>query len=236
MSRWPGISPHVGSFDTGDAAYDVFVIGQSVYLADSRDGAWMLEFEPPPTPTFISGFFCEPVNGGVELSWEILSDNVVRGFNIYRSAVASGSGRVVNAGGVIPPGTDRFVDASIEAGETYEYTLAVILDDGSEILSQPQTVTVGGIELTLEPNYPNPFNPNTTISFAISTNGPVNLSVYNADGKLVQTIVDGPLSPGQKSYTWNGKDVNGNPVSSGVYFCRLKTGNRILTQKMTLIK
>jgi len=229
-------SPFVGSFDTGDEAYDVFVIGNSVYLADFRDGAWLLEFNPPPTPTFISGFFCEPVDGSVELSWQILSDDVVRGFNIYRSIGSNGNGGVVNTGGIIPPDTDRFLDTSIQAGETYEYRLSVVLDDGSEILSHPQTVTIGGIELTLEPNYPNPFNPSTTVSFTLSSSGHVNLAIYTADGKLVQTIADGPMSEGYKTLSWDGNDGNGNPVSSGVYFCRLETGNRVLTQKMTLVK
>ncbi len=229
-------SPHVGRFDTGSTAYDIFAIGHSVYVADFEDGVWMLEFDPPPTPTFISAFFCEPVDDGVELSWEILSDDVVKGFKIYRGDGSGGNGRVVNSGGLIPPNADRFVDASTQAGETYQYRLAVVLDDGSEILSIPQTVTIRDIELTLEPNYPNPFNPTTTITFVLSSNGPVNVSVYTADGKLVQTIVDGPMSAGQKSFAWDGKDMNGIPVSSGVYFCRLKTGNRTLTQKMTLIK
>ena len=61
-------------------------------------------------------------------------------------------------------------------------------------------------------------------------------SIYTADGKLVQTIADSPMSEGYKTLSWDGNDDNGNPVSSGVYFCRLKTGNRTLTQKMTLVK
>ncbi len=229
-------SPLVGRFDTGDEAYDVFVIGHSVYLADFRDGVWMLEFDPPPTPTFISAFFCEPVDGGVELSWRILSDDVVEGFNIYRSTGSDGNRYIVNTGGVIPPGADRFLDTSVLAGETYEYSLAVVLDDGSEILSQTERVHVGAFELTLNPNYPNPFNPVTTISFALPSNGHVNLAVYDADGRLIRTIVDDAMGEGSKTYRWDGRDENGSPVSSGVYFCRLKTGTRVLTQKMTLIK
>jgi hypothetical protein len=195
----------------------------------------MLEFEPPPTPTFVSFFSCDPADGGVEISWEILSDDVVKGFNIYRSM--GGSARhIVNTNGVIPADATRFLDTSVKPGETYEYALAVVLAGGNEILSQPKTVTIGAFALSLDQNYPNPFNPVTTISFVLPSSGHVSLAVYNADGALVRTLVDETLSQGQKTYSWNGRDDNDNPVSSGVYFCRIQTGNRVLSQKMTLIK
>jgi flagellar hook assembly protein FlgD len=70
----------------------------------------------------------------------------------------------------------------------------------------------------------------------LPTSGHVNLAVFNADGKLIRTIVDAPLGTGPKSYTWDGRDDHNNPVSSGVYFCRLEAGNQVMTQKMTFIK
>jgi len=76
----------------------------------------------------------------------------------------------------------------------------------------------------------------TTISFVLPSSAHVTLAVYNADGALVRTLLDEPMAVRPTSATWNGRDENDNPVSSGVYFCRLKTGNRVLTQKMTLIK
>jgi hypothetical protein len=87
-------------------------------------------------------------------------------------------------------------------------------------------------------NHPNPFNPTTTIAFSLPGPGPTtaNLSIYNVLGKRVATLADGELSSGFKSYTWSGKDMRGNPVSSGVYFYRLTTGSQTITKKMVLLK
>jgi len=82
----------------------------------------------------------------------------------------------------------------------------------------------------LEQNYPNPFNPTTRIKFS-STGSYVQLKVYDAVGREVQTLADGQLSPGYHEVTFN---ADGLP--SGVYYCRLQSGNDIQTLKMELVK
>ena len=62
------------------------------------------------------------------------------------------------------------------------------------------------------------------------------LSIYNIEGKLVNSLVDETLDEGFKEVVWNGNDAHGNPVSSGVYFYRLTAGKRTLTKKMVLLK
>ena len=86
-------------------------------------------------------------------------------------------------------------------------------------------------KLTLQPNYPNPFNPSTTISYEISEGGDVHLGVYNLNGQLVETLVNGHVTPGYHSVTWNG-----NKVSSGLYFYKLSSGDEVLTKKMLYMK
>jgi hypothetical protein len=90
--------------------------------------------------------------------------------------------------------------------------------------------------VTLYQNYPNPFNPTTTIAFSLPEKVTVDLSIYDVDGRLVTTLIDGVLDQGVKEYSWEGTNSRGNPVSSGVYFYRLKAGTAVLTRKMILLK
>jgi hypothetical protein len=80
-------------------------------------------------------------------------------------------------------------------------------------------------------NFPNPFNPSTTISFGLGAPSQVNLTVYNIAGQVVRTLVDQHLEAGEHSFQFDG----GN-VSSGVYFYRLQTETAVETRKMILLK
>jgi hypothetical protein len=90
--------------------------------------------------------------------------------------------------------------------------------------------------VVLYQNYPNPFNPMTTISFELHQSAHVHLAVYNIEGKLVRTLVDKTIGKGLDRVTWDGSDSYGNPVASGIYFCRLYAGDNNLTRKMVLIR
>lgn len=85
-------------------------------------------------------------------------------------------------------------------------------------------------------NYPNPFNPETVISFNMPENGFVSLKVYNAKGQLVKTLLNSNLEKGQKSIVWNGTDNNNNQTSSGIYFYKVETAGQSVMNKMVLVK
>ncbi len=85
-------------------------------------------------------------------------------------------------------------------------------------------------------NYPNPFNPQTTINYSIQKAGKVSLDVYNLAGQKVKTLVNDRKTAGSHNVVWNGKDDAGNNVSSGVYFYRITNGNESKTNKMILMK
>jgi len=89
-------------------------------------------------------------------------------------------------------------------------------------------------------NYPNPFNPSTTIAYDIpdsETHGvKVDLNVYNIRGQLVRRLVSDVKESGHYVVQWNGENDKGEPVSSGVYFYRIKAGNFVSTRKMVLLK
>jgi hypothetical protein len=88
-------------------------------------------------------------------------------------------------------------------------------------------------------NYPNPFNPYTIISFSVPydlTNSFVELKVYDINGRLVNTLVSEILSAGNYLTKWEGDNINGNKVSSGVYIYSIRVGDRAVNKKMTLLK
>jgi len=87
------------------------------------------------------------------------------------------------------------------------------------------------VEFSLNKNYPNPFNPSTTISFSLAEPSPVKLTVFNMLGQEVATLVDAYLEAGLHRVEFNGTDV-----PSGVYFYRIDAGSYSQTQKMTLLK
>ena len=84
---------------------------------------------------------------------------------------------------------------------------------------------------SLEQNYPNPFNPSTTISFTLLSHGYASLKVYDLNGKLVKTLVDGVLTKGNHIYSFEGIGL-----SSGIYLYTLETKDFVSTKRMTLIK
>ncbi|MCB5279544.1 MAG: carboxypeptidase regulatory-like domain-containing protein [Candidatus Cloacimonetes bacterium] len=94
----------------------------------------------------------------------------------------------------------------------------------------PVTVTA------LNGNYPNPFNPETTISYDLKEAAPVQLDIFNLKGQLVRTLVNENQAAGRYRIVFDAKDFRGNRLSSGVYFYRMRTGSYINTRKMLLME
>jgi hypothetical protein len=88
--------------------------------------------------------------------------------------------------------------------------------------------------LDLRQNVPNPFNPTTSIVFALPVAGAARLAVYDVSGRWVRTLVDGQLGAGEHRASWDGRDARGNKASSGVYFYKLETDAVSRVRKMVL--
>jgi flagellar hook assembly protein FlgD len=91
-------------------------------------------------------------------------------------------------------------------------------------------------DFVLYHNYPNPFNPATTIRYAIPQAERVTLRVYNILGQQVASLVDGRQEAGFYAAQWDGKDARGRGVASGIYFYRIQAGKFVRTEKMLLLK
>ncbi len=85
-------------------------------------------------------------------------------------------------------------------------------------------------------NFPNPFNPTTMISFSLSSETDIELNIYNLKGQLVLSLISGQYSSGSHTVAWDGRDYENKPVSSGLYFYKLKTNDQIILKKMLLLK
>ncbi len=106
--------------------------------------------------------------------------------------------------------------------------------NGGSVSNEDNMIPVVATEL--QGNYPNPFNPETTIRYSIKDNTPVTLEVYNVKGQLVKTLVNEAKTPGNYSVVWKGLDNNNRSVSSGVYFFKMNAGKYSSTKKMIMMK
>ncbi len=89
---------------------------------------------------------------------------------------------------------------------------------------------------SLSQNYPNPFNPQTTITYDVAKASNVRLCVYAVTGRHIRTLADEERAAGGYSVTWDGTDDTGRDVTSGVYMCRMETGDYRAVRKMLLVR
>ncbi|MCK4312625.1 MAG: T9SS type A sorting domain-containing protein, partial [Candidatus Cloacimonetes bacterium] len=138
-----------------------------------------------------------------------------------------------------------------EVDEDTFFYIVLVVDDGIynnlRINSEPDTVVIEVLNILgaehliptvteLRNNYPNPFNPETTIEYSLKEPGNISLEIYNIRGQKVRTLVNEFREVGYHSVIWNGKDSNGKPVSSGLYFYRMKMTDYSQLRKMLLLK
>ncbi len=123
-------------------------------------------------------------------------------------------------------------NVAINAGSASIYDMSAIIE-----LTDATYYTINSNPISTIA-FPNPFNPTTTISFSLQNNSNVELSIYNIKGQKVKQLVSDirQLPEGQHSVVWDGTDENNQPVSSGIYFYKLKAGEKEIIRKMLLLK
>ncbi|MDD3643824.1 MAG: FlgD immunoglobulin-like domain containing protein, partial [Candidatus Krumholzibacteria bacterium] len=85
-------------------------------------------------------------------------------------------------------------------------------------------------------NHPNPFNPHTTIQYSLAADARISIDVYSVSGKLIRRLLDERKNAGSYRIHWDGRDRQGQAVSSGIYFCSLRTRDYTETRKMVLLR
>ena len=105
----------------------------------------------------------------------------------------------------------------------------------SDMLTTNDNETLPG-KFALHPNYPNPFNPSTVISYDIAKSSDVSLVIYDMRGRTVNTLIRQDQNAGRYMVNWHGDDHFGNQVSAGVYIYKLQAGAKVFSRKMILMK
>ena len=123
---------------------------------------------------------------------------------------------------------------TIDADKNDGYPILRFMPD--PIVSDTDIVSTMPAVARLNSNYPNPFNPTTTISFEMVQGGAVTIDIYNVKGQKVRSLVDGVYSAGSHSVVWNGQSDNGQNVGSGVYFYQMTSGDYTAVKRMVLMK
>ena len=152
-------------------------------------------------------------NAWVEMNYDFFSYFGTPGLVQVRF-IASDEG----SGSIVEAGVDDFFIAGVFD--------ATGVDDGETL----------PFRVSLAQNVPNPFNPKTDISFALTKSGPVTLKVYDIAGRLLSVLVDDVLEAGDHASTWNGRDMEGRAQSSGVYFYQLQAEGKVMAKRMVILK
>ncbi|MCD6115977.1 T9SS type A sorting domain-containing protein [bacterium] len=185
----------------------------------------------------------------VTLNWGSVTEPDVQGYLIYYGTEQGNYTDVIDVGDV-----SEYDVIDIEEGKTYYFAVASYDSWGNVSELSPEIKWISGQaskptgidedgkiqpeNFALSQNFPNPFNPMTTISYTLKRPGEVRLTVYNIYGQTVKTLVNEySQSAGEKrEVVWNGKDENGNSVTSGVYLYSLIVNGEIETKRMIFNK
>jgi hypothetical protein len=112
--------------------------------------------------------------------------------------------------------------------------------EGGEFIKSTEkiltTVNLIPDRFNLSQNFPNPFNPSTTISFDLPEDVSVRIDIFDVSGRRIRTLLNEPKVAGSFQVVWNGNDDNGNLVASGLYVYRIHTGNFVQSKKMLFMK
>lgn len=187
--------------------------------------------------TLLQSCAAAPSANGVKVSWKLSEADDGLSFDILRATARDRAfieldGRDISRDGM----AFSFIDRSAEPGTSYVYRVDVSDENGRRVLFETTAVSMPSMPLALYQNSPNPFNPSTTIRFYLPERCVARLDVYDAAGTLVRGLADGVHERGTHALQWDGRDVAGNRVSSGVYFYTLKAGKESLSRKMVLVR
>jgi hypothetical protein len=196
-------------------------------------------------PVQMTGFTAQATSReGVTLNWITESETNSAGFHIWRGESENAiSLRVTSA--LIPSHGNSssrneytFTDRDAH-GKTFWYKIEEVSHDGQSQFLGPIAVEAAmplPEQFSVSRNYPNPFNPETTVHYELPEDASVSVRVFDLMGREVKTLTDGHVSAGRYDAKWDGTNQFGNAVSSGMYFIRVQAGEFSAVRKMTLMR
>jgi len=137
----------------------------------------------------------------------------------------------------------HFLAPEIPGYEASPAETTITIDESQTLLHLTFDYTITGIdeiskplEFEIKGNIPNPFNAATTIEYSIPSTGNIDMGIYDINGRLIRTIIDGEIEAGVYRTIWNGKDNDNQNVPSGLYFVKIHFDNKGITRRIMLIK
>ena len=217
--------------------------GESLRIPMTPVQAIPYVWNPPQNLTLVVG------NGQVTLNWQRPESGgaSLSGYKIFRGTTEENMVEIHNITSNQSPNMSWVNNTDIISGESYyfgikaSYSTPTIGDSEYSNIENSGPVsdddgTIFPVRTALESNFPNPFNPETMIRFAISANTMVVIDIFNIRGQMIRTLVNDFFDRGFHSVVWDGNDGNGNPMSSGIYFYRMTTNEYASVRRMLLIK
>jgi hypothetical protein len=209
---------------------DLLIHNNSNYTATRGD-----DYVIPVTLT-VTGFI-PPSNLYVDLAtwlftWDAPPGPNLLGYNVFLDDMINFIGTTTDT---------EWQYEDLVAGQAYVAGVSAVYDDGESIVMEYPFVPVDAGDIIplvteLRGNFPNPFNPDTQIAFSLNKQSHIQITIYNIRGQLVRTLVDEQRDANNYTVTWNGTDDNRKPVSSGIYFYKMKAEKYVSTKKMILMK
>jgi hypothetical protein len=195
-----------------------------------------LVWVPIPDPCYLLAFTAESIEAGVLLSWSVNGLPASSCLHVYREG-AGGSREQVSSALFCGEEEQEFLDPYELSAEVCYWLRELQEDDQAVWLGSVRVPPHGFREgFFLAPNHPNPFNPATRLEYDLPRPGFVSLTVHDAQGHKVATLVAARQTAGAQAVTWNGKSSTGAEVPSGVYFVRLVSGQNQQTRKIVLLR
>lgn len=189
-------------------------------------------------PVLLQDFAAVGRDDGIEVSWELWLDGTELDIALERATGAAGPWAAVTAAPTAGDRGARVLDADTAVDLTYHYRL--VLDDGGEaaVLGtvSARRTRIGAAGVVLGGASPNPTRGATALAYRLPAPQDVRLTVHDARGRLVRTLVDGAVSGGDHVAQWDGRGDGGAPVPVGVYFFKLQTPQAARTQKVVLTR
>ena len=198
-------------------------------------------------PVTLSGFSAGNSNAGIELRWITESEFENLGFilerlqksDLWLTIASYKTHKELEGQGTISNKTKySFTDENVEPGKEYIYRLSDVSTTGRTTKNSTLSITRDILPETTEMHraYPNPFNPNTCISYKLAKDTKVNITIFDVTGKHIKTLFSGQQPAGSYNVYWNGTDESEHHLSSGAYFVLMETDNEKQMQKVMLLK
>jgi hypothetical protein len=202
----------------------------------ARLGFWYIAELESAVEAAIVSFEGSYSDDAVLLSWKAGIDTRFDGYDIYRAEGNAERFARINPERVEPLEDASYSDKTAFPGRSYSYYISAVKEEAELFRSQTVRLALPPRPVTLYQNFPNPFNPSTTISFFIPERSAVRLDIYDTAGKKVRTLTEGIKDPGKYDLEWNGRNYRDAELGSGIYFYRLLAGSKTITRKLVLIR